>query len=587
MADSHAFSVTRSFSGRGWVMTPCDDGLARDVAAAHNLSPVLSRLLAARGIGVDQVEDYLHPTLRKQLPEPRLLADMDKAVARVAAALAQGQTVAVFGDYDVDGSCSAALLCGFLSAVGGSVCRYVPDRLSEGYGPNAAALLKLQAEGAGLVVTVDCGAGAAGPLQAARDAGLDVVILDHHACEELPPAYAHVNPNRPGDASGLTPLCATAVVFLFAVALSRALREAGWYRDRAEPDLRESLDLVALATVCDVVPLVGVNRLLVRTGLPLIDRLARPGLAALAAVAGAKPPFSAYHLGFVFGPRINAGGRVGRCGLGADLLSTADPGQAVVFAQALDEHNRARQALEAIILDEAVAQAETQTDSPFLLVTGEGWHPGVVGIVAGRLKERFGKPALVAGFEGGVGRGSARSVGGVDLGAMVRAAREAGLLEAGGGHAMAAGFSLSPGQVEPFRAFLAERFAATGGAEGVQDVALDVVISPSGATTALVAEIAALGPFGAGNAEPLVGVPSVRVGYADVVGKDHVRLRLAGAGGAWLEAIAFRAAETDLGRGLLGARGRMVHLAGRLKRNDWNGRTSVQVQIEDAAEAPG
>lgn len=581
--NSVALGVARSFAGRAWGFAPCDEPAAKEIALRHGLSPVLARLIAARGIAAEDVPDFLHPTLRRCLPEPRGLADMDKAVERVRTALAAGEAMAIYGDYDVDGSCSSALLSAFLTAVGGQPRLYVPDRMTEGYGPNTAALLKLQAEGVRLILTVDCGAGAAEPLAAAQAAGVDVVVLDHHACDAPPVAFAHVNPNRPGDASGLTQLCATAVVFLFCIALNRALRAAGWYADRPEPDLRQSLDLVGLATVCDVVPLVGVNRLFVRSGLALMNALHRPGLAALANVAGVTTPFTAYHLGFVLGPRINAGGRVGRCGLGADLLM-ADPAAAASFAQALDGHNRERQALEAIILEEAEALAAMQ-DGPFVLVAAAGWHPGVVGIVAGRLKEKFGKPAFVAGFEGGLGRGSARSVSGVNLGAMVRAACEAGVLEAGGGHAMAAGFSLRSEQVEAFRAFLTAHFAEYGQAEGEDVLNLDVVVSPSGATPALMAEMENLGPFGAGNAEPVVGVPALQVKYADVVGKDHVRLRLAGADGVRLDAIAWRAAQTDLGRGLLAARGQAIHVAGHLRLNVWNGRTSVQLQVADAASA--
>jgi single-stranded-DNA-specific exonuclease len=333
-----------------------------------------------------------------------------------------------------------------------------------------------------------------------------------------------------------------------------------------------------------VVPLTGVNRAFVRSGLLKLNALERPGLAALTRIAGVTPPFTPYHLGFVFGPRINAGGRVGRCGLGADLLTTGDTAAAGEFALALDNHNRERQAIEKIILDEAMALAAQQADNPFLLVAADGWHPGVVGIVAGRLKERFGKPAFVAGFEGGLGRGSARSVPGSNVGAMVRAAREAGVLEAGGGHAMAAGFSLQPGQVEPFRLFLAEAFAKAGVAEEVA-LAVEATIAPTGATAALARDLAAAGPFGAGNPEPVLAVPDVQVQFADVVGQGHVRLRLAGADGVRLDAIAFRTAETALGRRLLEARGRQIHAAGRLRAEEWNGRQRVQLHLDDAAPA--
>ena len=456
--------------------------------------------------------------------------------------------------------------------------------MSEGYGPNAPALLALKEEGASLVITVDCGAGAVAALTAARDAGLDVVVLDHHAVETPPPAFAHVNPNQPGDTSGLTYLCAAGVTFLFLVALNRDLRESGWYvaKNIAEPDLRAQLDLVGLATVCDVVPLIGVNRAFVRTGLQRLAQLERPGIAALATIAEANAPFTPYHLGFVFGPRINAGGRVGRCSLGVELLTATADTAAFPLGEMLDRHNRERQAIEAIILEEAMAMAAMQDNQPFVLAANEDWHAGVVGIVAGRLKDRFGKPAFVMGTDG---RGSARSVHGVDLGAIVRAARDAGLLEAGGGHAMAAGFSVTQVKLDAFREFLAARMAdKTDAIYAARDLVLDAAISPSGATPALVSEIARAGPFGSGNAEPLVVAPDVRVAFADVVGKDHVRLRLEGGGGR-LDAIAFRTATTPLGEGLLAARGKAIHVAGRLRADEWQGRVRVQLHLEDAAAA--
>lgn len=576
--------IEHSFSGRRWDLAECDEDKARAMVVAHKLPAVIARLLVSRGVALEDAPDYLNPTLKRLLPEPLSLKDMDKAVARVLAAIKSGEAIAVYGDYDVDGSCSAALLTQFLAQVSVRSRTYVPDRMKEGYGPNAAALLKLKEEGISLVVTVDCGAGAAPALTAAQEAGLDVVVLDHHAAEHAPPAVAQVNPNAGGDASGLTFVCAAGITFLFLVALNRALREEGWYANRPEPKLMDAIDLVALATVCDVVPLVGVNRAFVRAGLAKLNKLERPGLAALALVAGVKPPFTPYHLGFAFGPRINAGGRVGRSGLGIDLLTAPDTATAEPFARSLDSHNRERQALEKMILDEAIAMALAQQEAPFVFVVGECWHPGVVGIVAGRLKERFHKPALVAGFEGGLGRGSARSVPGVNLGAMIRAARTAGLLESGGGHAMAAGFGLSPDQVEPFRSFLLEAFAA-GQALEIEALAIDAVISPGGATTALLRDLAMAGPYGAGNPEPLLAIPDATVAFADVVGNGHVRLRLTGADGARLDGIAFRAAETPLGDSLLKARGGKVHLAGRLKVDEWNGQERVQLHVEDAAAA--
>ena len=588
METQAAFGVARSFSGRRWLFRGGDEAAARKLADAINISGTLARLLTARGVTEASAGDYLNPTLRNLLPEPRSLKDMDAAVTRVVAAIEAGEKIAVFGDYDVDGSTSAALVCEFLAHLGIAARVYIPDRMSEGYGPSPAAMQTLRDEGVSLVITVDCGAAAIAALTIAREIGLDAVVLDHHRVEAAPPAIAHVNPNQPGDTSGLGHLCAAGVTFLFLVALNRALRESGWYEKRgiAEPDLRRLLDLVGLATVCDVVPLTGVNRAFVRQGLAQMSKLERPGLAALARIAEIRPPFSPYHLGFVFGPRINAGGRVGRCSLGVDLLTAAGADSAEQFALQLDNHNRERQAIEKLILEDAIALAALQDNAPFLLVAKEGWHPGVVGIVAGRLKERFGKPAFVAGFEGGMGRGSARSVAGIDIGAMIRAAREEKRIEAGGGHAMAAGFSLDAGQLEGFAAFLAGQFSGTGAALAASsELEIDASVSPAGATAELVAEIAAAGPFGAGNAEPVLVLPDVRVVFADLVGKDHVRLRLAGGDGTRLDAIAFRAARTPLGEGLLAARGKAIHAAGRLKIDEWNGKIRVQLQLEDAAPA--
>jgi len=564
-----------------------DEDAAREIARVNGISFALARLLAGRGVKPDDVHDVLNPTLKRLMPDPLVLLNMDKAVARVKAAIENGEQIAIFGDYDVDGSCSSALLHDFLVALGVKPRIYIPDRMTEGYGPSANAMHILKAEGASLVVTVDCGATAKDALSAARDAGLDVIVLDHHAVEEAPPAFAQVNPNQAGDASGLSYLCAAGVTFMFVVALNRALRDAGFYTERniPEPDLRDLLDLVGLATICDVVPLIGVNRAFVRSGLALFGAK-RVGLSALAAVAKVAGPFTPYHMGYVFGPRINAGGRVGRCALGADLLTTRDGIEAEEFALALDNHNRERQAIEKLILEEAIAMAHTQDNAPFLFAAKEGWHAGVVGIVAGRLKDRFGKPSFVAGFEGGVARGSARSVPGADIGAIVRAAKDAGLIASGGGHAMAAGFSLTADQEGPFHAFLAQRFAEGGEAlAGALNLHIDTLVSPSGATEAMVREIAQAGPYGAGNPEPLVVLADTRVVFADIVGKDHIRLRLAGGDGARLDAIAFRAADTDLGRGLMASRGKAIHAAGRLKIDEWQGRIRVQLQVEDAAPA--
>jgi len=584
-----AFGVARSFSGRRWQFRPVDEDAAAALVREHQISAALARLLAARGIAQADVRDYLNPTLKNLLPEPRLLHDMDKAVVRVSAALEAGEKIAVFGDYDVDGSASSALIADFLSGMGLSPRIYIPDRMSEGYGPSPAAMQTLAGEGVTLVITVDCGAAAVMALEEAKALGMAVVVLDHHRVDHAPPALAHVNPNQPDDHSGLGHLCAAGVCFLFLVALNRHLRESGFYEARAmpEPDLRLALDLVGLATVCDVVPLTGINRAFVRQGLAKLGQKEheRPGLRALLGVAKASAPFSPYTFGFQLGPRINAGGRVGRSSLGADLLVTRDGEAAEDFALQLDLHNRERQAIEKRIVEEALAAAAAQANAPFILAAGEGWHPGVVGIVAGRLKERFGKPSFVAGFEGGMGRGSARSIPGIDVGGAIRAAVMAGVIESGGGHAMAAGFSLDSSQLKGLQAFLQASFEGKSDALAAATVLeLDTTASPAGAGLQLLEEIALAGPYGAGNAEPLLAFPDLRVTFADIVGKDHIRLRLSG-GGANLQAIAFRAVGTPLGDGLMAARGGAIHAAGRLKRNEWNGNVTVQLEIEDAAPA--
>ena len=569
-------------------MRQADDEAARALGLAHDISPMVARLLAARGVTSAQAVDLLHPTLKRLLPEPLSLKDMDKAVARAHAAIDNGEKIAVFGDYDVDGSTSAALVSDFFTALGRRPRVYIPDRMTEGYGPSPRAMLLLREEGASLVITVDCGAAAGDALAAARDAGLDVVVLDHHAIETHPPAFAQVNPNQPGDTSDLGHLCAAGVTFLFLVALNRDLRESGWYSTNGirEPDLREAIDLVGLATVCDVVPIKGVNRAFVRTALGQLSSAKRPGLVALAAIAKISAPFTPYHFGFALGPRINAGGRVGRCSLGVELLTAANETEAMPLAAMLDRHNRERQALEAVILEDAMSDASTQHNAPFLFASGQGWHSGVVGIIAGRLKDRFGKPAFVVGVENGMGRGSARSIPGIDIGALVRAAHEHGLLAAGGGHAMAAGFSLDAQKLEPFEAFLAAQFANVGGVlSAANEMMLDCAISASGATLGLAEELARLGPFGVGNPEPLAVVSDVRVAFADIVGKGHVRLRLRSADGGQLGGIAFRAADTALGEGLLHSRGAPLHLAGYVRADEWNGQRRVQIQVEDAALA--
>src|SRR5690349_16983593 len=494
--------VERSVCGRLWRLREADASLAAAISERHSLPEIVGRLLAERGVGIDEAPGFLAPRLRDGLPDPADLRDMDRAVARLLRAVRDGAPIVVFGDYDVDGATSAALLLRFFAAIGAPASLYVPDRMREGYGPNAPALLRLKADGAAVVVTVDCGATAHEPLAAAAEVGLDVIVVDHHVTEpRLPPALAQINPNRLDDDSPHGLLAAVGVAFLLVVALNRALREAGWYRNRIEPDLLQWLDLVALGTVCDVVPLSGVNRALVAQGLRVMRRAANPGLQALAAGAGKNGPIDAYQLGFVLGPRVNAGGRIGAADLGARLLSTDDPALAAELAHRLDGYNRERREIEARTLQAAVAQVETTPQAPSLVfAAAEGWHPGVIGIVAARLKERYNRPACVVALADGVGKGSGRSVPGVALGPAVIAARQAGLLVNGGGHAMAAGFTAAVDRLDELRAFLAERLGDGIDRENlVPLLSIDGALSASGATSGVVAHLDALTPFGAAN----------------------------------------------------------------------------------------
>lgn len=585
-----ALGVESSYSGRAWRLRRHDPEILRSLQLA-GCSTALAQLLACRGVTGSEAAQYLDPKLRNLLPDPGRFAQMDVAAVRFVHALATGETIAVLGDYDVDGACSAAIILGWLKRIGRSALLHVPDRLTEGYGPSVVAIRSLRARGAGLLLTLDCGATAHASFAATAGLGLDVIVLDHHAVETNLPVLAHVNPNGPDDTSSVRNICAAALAFLFLVAVQRLLRVQGWFAANAiaEPDLMEQLDLVALATIADVVPLTGVNRALVRQGLRRMDALTRPGLAALARIAKLTPPFSPYHLGFAFGPRVNAGGRVGRCDIGARLLSCDDSAEADALAAELDRHNRERQTLEAGIMRAANDMAVAQREKPFVLVGGDGWHPGVVGIIAGRLKDRHAKPALVAGFseadEDALGRGSARSVPNVDLGAVIRAAHAEGILDTGGGHAMAAGFSIRRHRLAEFESFLTDRIGAGSAAEMPAEWYVDALLSASGATISFCDEVECAGPFGSGNPEPLFALPDMLIVFAGIVGDSHVRLRVVGRDGQGLGAIAFRANGTELGAGLLNARGRRVHLLGKLKRDDYDGVSRVQFHIEDAAAA--
>lgn len=582
--------VARSALGRRWVERAADASAALAIAQRLNAGEIVGRLLASRGVGLDAAARYLSPTLKNDLPDPNVILDMECAALRIAAAVRTGEGIAIFGDYDVDGATSSALLARFLRAVGVEPTIYIPDRLSEGYGPNVAAMTRLAREGAKVIITVDCGTQAQEALTAARDAGADVVVCDHHLPGELlPPALAIVNPNRHDDRSELGQLAAVGVAFMLAVATNRVLRDGGWFAARPEPDLRPLLSLVALGTVADVVPLKGLNRTFVVKGLEQMAAAPFAGVAALKAVGGLSGEVEPYHLGFVLGPRVNAGGRVGRCDLGARLLATDDAGEAEAIARELDVLNQQRRAIEQATLDEAIAMVEGDAalrGAPVLVVAREGWHPGVIGIVAGRLKERYGKPAIVIGVNDGIGKGSGRSLNGVDLGSAVVAAREAGLLVNGGGHKMAAGLTIERRQVPALADFLAARLggdcaASTDGAT----LTLDGALSAKGATVEMCALIARCGPYGAGNPEPLFAFPNMRVVNAAVVGESHVRCVFTGADGARLSGIAFRALQSELGALLLNAKGRALHIAASLKADEWQGNVRVQAQIRDAAPA--
>lgn len=580
--------VERSLTGRRWLSREGDERLALALSQRLGLPEMVGRVLAARGIGLEEAPSFLNPTLRDLLPDPSHLKDMDKAVERLVRAVTGGETIGIFGDYDVDGATSSALLRNALTAMGASVRVYIPDRVKEGYGPNAPALLRMKAEGAGVVITVDCGATAHDALAAARDGGLDMIVVDHHVGEAaLPPAVAVINPNRLDEDSPHGHLAAVGVAFLLAVALNRGLKQAGWYDTRPAPDLLRWLDLVALGTVCDVVPLVGVNRALVTQGLKVMARRNNTGLAALGDVAGIKEAPGAYHLGYVLGPRVNAGGRVGEAELGTRLMSTQDPAEAAEIARQLDGYNKDRQEIEAAVLLEAIEQVEGRPDDglPVLLAAGEGWHQGVIGIVAGRLKERYGRAAMVVALENGMGKGSGRSVTGLDLGAAIIAARQDGLLKAGGGHAMAAGFTVESEKLAEFHAFVAERLQAQLDGELVPVLELDGALDAGAASADLVDILAQVGPFGSGNPEPRFAITAARIVKADVVGSGHVRLILTGAGGKRLKAIAFRAADSEMGHALLSSQGASFHLAGVLRADTWQGATNVQLVIDDAALA--
>jgi single-stranded-DNA-specific exonuclease len=582
--------VEKSLMGRRWSLRTSDERMALTLSQRLGIPEVIGRILNARGIALEEAESFLNPTLKDLLPDPDHLKDMDVAAERLASAVMQGEQIAVFGDYDVDGATSSALLKRFFDAIGATVTVVIPDRIKDGYGPNTRMLLKLREGGASVVVTVDCGTTSFEPLEAASKAGLDVIVVDHHVAEaSLPKTVALINPNRLDEESPHGHMAAVGVSFLLVVALNRTLRQAGWYKDRGEPDLKQWLDLVALGTVCDVVPLKGINRAFVTQGLKVMASRGNPGLAALADSAGIDEPPGSYHAGFILGPRINAGGRVGESELGSRLLSCNDKVEAAEIAARLEQFNKDRQDIEAKVLKEANAQVDEDSEAaaaPIIVVAGEGWHPGVVGIVASRLKERFDRPALVIALAEGIGTGSGRSVSGVDLGSAVIAARQAGIIVKGGGHAMAAGLSVDAARLQDLKDFLNERLASVMAVRPtVPGLHLDGALKVAGANMELVETLARVGPFGSGNSEPRFVITNARIAFADPVGRDqnHLRLSLTDETGKRLSGIAFRAVDTDMGQALIHHGGAPFHIAGKIRINTWQGRSSAQILVDDAA----
>jgi single-stranded-DNA-specific exonuclease len=588
-ASSHVCGVTRSILGQPWRWR----GLAADDRdPGFQPDDLVDQLLLARGVARDDLERHRHPTLRGFMPDPSIFRDMDKAAGRIADAIAAGEAVTVFGDYDVDGATSAALLIRLLRDLGLEAKAYIPDRLMEGYGPSGEALVRIAEGGAGLIVTVDCGAQAYEALDMAKAAGVDVIVVDHHKCaSRLPDGFAIVNPNRldeSEDGAAQGHLAAVGVAFLLGAALLRILRARGFFAGREEPKLIELLDLVALGTVADVAQLRGLNRAFVTQGLKVMAGRRNVGLAALADAARLTRAPQCRDLGFALGPRINAGGRVGKSDLGVRLLTTRDPAEAEAISAELDRLNEERRAIEAAVTEAAEALTGAQGNRAAALVSGEGWHPGVIGIVAGRLKEKLHRPAIVIALgEDGIGKGSGRSISGVDLGAAVLAAKDSGLLIAGGGHAMAAGLTVAPGGIDALADFLDERLSAdVARSRDDRALLLDALVAPGGISALYCDALEAGGPYGAGWPGPRVAAGPVGIVKADVVGNGHLRVIAAGDDGRRVKAIAFRMADSPLGQAILGAPPhRRLWLAGRMKRDDYTGGDAAELHLEDAAWA--
>lgn len=585
--------VTRSATNRRWRdrLDARGSALALAIAQRHQLPEMLARVLAGRGVEADGVVSFLDPAIRNLMPDPATITQMDAAARRLADAVRRSETVAIFGDYDVDGATSSALLAWHLRHCGLDPLIHIPDRIFEGYGPNVEAVRALADKGATLLITVDCGTTSLEPLAEARRRGMDVVVIDHHQCnDELPVVDALVNPNRPDDLSGLGHLAAVGLVFMTLVALNRELRVRGfWTPEMPEPDLLGMLHHVALGTVADVAPLIGLNRAFVAKGLIALRRRDHVGHTALMDVARLNSPPEAWHLGFALGPRINAGGRIGRADLGVRLLLEGDVSEAARIAAELDRLNTERraieQAAEAQAEAEALAAIGLEDKSAVIVTASEGWHPGVVGLVASRLKEKFSRPVFAIALEpGGIGTGSGRSIPGVDLGKAVRQAVADGVLIKGGGHAMAAGVTLRKERLAEFRAYIEAILHATvTDARHADELLIDGAVSGRAVTPEFAATLNRAGPFGSGNPEPVIALPSHQIAFAEPVGQAHVRVRLKSGDGAIVNAISFRSLNQPLGNMLLAQRGQPVHVAGALAIDRWQGAERVQLRITDAA----
>ncbi len=594
MTDTRArafLNVERSASGRRWQARLEDARIAEAIAQRHELPEILGRVLAARGVGIDEAEAFLNPTLRTLMPQPSALRDMEKGAARLAEAIVAKEQIGVIADYDVDGVSSAAMLSLFLDSVGSAATVHIPDRLTEGYGPSALAVESLKAQGARILVTLDCGVMAHDPLARAAELGLTTIIVDHHqAGENLPEAHAVINPNRLDDLSGLGFLCAAGVTMIFIAAVNRVLRQRQYYgADRPEPNMLQWLELVSLATICDVVPLKGLNRAYVTQGLRIMARRENVGLSALADVARLKRKPDPYALGFLLGPRINAAGRIGHAKLALKLLTTKDRGEAAQIAQELERLNRERQEIELAVVDQAMVQAENmlgqERRGSVIVVSGRSWHPGVVGLAAARLKERFQLPSFVLAEDkaGALASGSGRSISGVDLGTAVREAVDAGLVEKGGGHAMAAGLTVRTERLGDLRGFLEERLSPQVAKATDRGLMVDAALTAGGATLDLIELLEQAGPYGTAHPAPVFAFPSHRVLYADRAGTDHIRCTLAASDGKKLKAVAFRALGTEMGELLLSEKQFPLHIAGRLTIDDWSGSRIPSLHIEDVA----